>query len=79
MKYSCEELVRKMNLKPLQLLALSVYSLRENIRNDNKTINKWRNRMSKINLKLLQLLGLSVYSLKENIRKNNKIINKSYN
>ena len=48
MKYSCEELVRKMNLKPLQLLALSVYSLRENIRNDNKTINKWRNRMSKI-------------------------------
>ena len=50
MKYSCEELVRKMNLKPLQLLAcsykalqllkLSVYSLKEDIRNDNKTINK---------------------------------------
>ena len=40
MKYSCEELVRKMNLKPLQLLKLSVYSLKEDIRNDNKTINK---------------------------------------
>ena len=40
MKYSCEELVRKMNMKPLKLLRLSVYPLKENIRKNNKIINK---------------------------------------
>ena len=39
MKYSCEELVRKMNLKPLQSLWLNVYSLKENIRKNDKIIN----------------------------------------
>ena len=39
MKYSCEELVRKMNMKLLQLLGLSVYSLKENIWKNNKIIN----------------------------------------
>ena len=40
MKYSCEELVRKMNMKPLKSLRLSVYPLKENIRKNNKIINK---------------------------------------
>ena len=40
MKYSCEELVRKMNMKLLQSLVLSVYSLKENIRKNNKIINE---------------------------------------
>lgn len=49
MKYSCEELVRKMNMKPLKLLRLSVYPLKENIRKNNKIINKVNNILEEIN------------------------------
>ena len=55
MKYSCEELVRKMNMKPLKLLRLSVYPLKENIRKNNKIINKVNNILEEINEEVVRI------------------------